>query len=114
MTDDILGLAAAHAAAGPPGRLAALAVPAKPKPAGPPRRPHSRPPAPRTAAQREAARRNGSRGRGPTTAAGKAKSRLNSYRHGLLAKVVCPPADVRGDDVLYRNVRNELLAEFKP
>jgi hypothetical protein len=126
MTDDILGFdgsydddddhrfGAARAAAGPAGRLAALAAPPKPTAAGSTRRPSTRPPAPRTAAQREASRRNGARSRGPKTAAGKAKSRLNSYRHGLVARVVCPPADVRGDDALYRRVRGELMAEFKP
>src|SRR4051794_35496107 len=110
MTDDNFGYDASYhddeldpaalAAAGPSGRLAALALPPKPKSTGSPRRPSTRPPAPRSAAQREASRQNGSRSRGPTTSAGKSKSRMNAYKHGLLARVVCPAADARGDDVL--------------
>ena len=67
---------------------------------------------PRTEAQRAAARRNGSKGRGPVSAAGKARSRLNAVKHGLLAKAITPPSDLRGEDTLYRSSRASLLAEF--
>ena len=68
----------------------------------------------RTPAQQAASRQNGARSHGPVTLAGKNKSRLNGLHHGLLARVVAPPADLNGSDKLYRRVRQELLAEFKP
>jgi hypothetical protein len=75
---------------------------------GPPQR------SPRSPAQREAARRNGARGRGPVTAEGKARASLNSLRHGLLARVLAPPADPRGDHQAYRKIRRALVEEFNP
>ena len=71
-------------------------------------------PVPRTPAQREASRRNGVRSCGPKTAEGKSRSRLNAIRHGLLAKVIVPPSDVRGHDRLFMRIRGELIAELKP
>src|SRR5262245_3496652 len=50
-------------------------------------------PMPITEAQRQASRVNGSRGRGPTSDAGKERSRTNSYKHGLTATVVVPGED---------------------
>ena len=68
----------------------------------------------RTEAQREASRRNGSLGRGPVTAEGKARSRLNALKHGLLARVVAPPSDARRQDLMYEKARRRLVEEFRP
>ena len=68
----------------------------------------------RTEAQREASRRNGSLGHGPVTAGGKAKSRLNALKHGLLARVVAPPSDARRQDLMYEKARRRLAEEFRP
>ena len=46
--------------------------------------------------QTAANRRNGRRSRGPTTTAGKTRSRANALRHGLSATVLTPP-DLRDD-----------------
>jgi hypothetical protein len=67
----------------------------------------------RTEAQRGASRRNGSHSRGPITALGKGKCRLNALSHGVFARAICPPADVSGSDATYRQIRRELMAEFK-
>lgn len=67
-----------------------------------------------TEAQREASRRNGAKSRGPVSDEGKARSRLNSVKHGLLAKVITPPGDPRQHDLLYRRYRQELIDELKP
>ena len=68
----------------------------------------------RSPAQRAAARRNGAVSRGPVTPEGKAKSRLNSLKHGLLARVLVPPADARNHDRLYIKIRRELIEELRP
>lgn len=68
----------------------------------------------RSPAQRQASRRNGAVSRGPVTAEGKAKSRLNSLKHGLLARVLVPPADFRNHHRLYIQIRRELIEELQP
>src|SRR4051794_36566971 len=68
----------------------------------------------RTSAQRRASRLNGARSRGPVTVEGRDRSRLNSLKHGLLARVVCPPGDVRDHDRLFQAIRTELTEEFQP
>ena len=74
------------------------------------------PPVPRlrSAAQRQASRQNGARSRGPTTAGGRERSRFNALTHGLFAKAIAPPGDYRGRDVLYGEIRRELVIEFAP
>ncbi|MCE9589606.1 MAG: hypothetical protein K8S99_03685 [Planctomycetes bacterium] len=71
-------------------------------------------PTPRSPAQQQASRRNGAQSHGPNTDAGKARSRLNSLKHGLLASAITPPTDRRGDDQLYRDVRQALVEGFNP
>lgn len=73
-----------------------------------------KPQPPRSAAQRAASARNGRRSRGPISAAGKARSRLNAVKHALLAKIVAPAHDHRGWDALYQTVRQQLAKEFSP
>ena len=68
----------------------------------------------RSPAQREASRRNGSRSRGPATAAGRARSAMNSLKHGLLARVIAPPHDPRLHDRLFLEIRKQLMSEFAP
>jgi hypothetical protein len=68
----------------------------------------------RSSAQIEASRRNGAQSRGPITAEGKARSRSNALKHGLLARVIAPSTDVRRDDQLYRDIRRALVDELCP
>jgi hypothetical protein len=71
-------------------------------------------PKPRTAAQIAASKSNGAKSRGPISAAGKDRARFNALKHGLLAKVLSPPSDCRGHDKLFRQIREQLVHEFRP
>jgi hypothetical protein len=70
-------------------------------------------PAHRSPSQTKASRVNGTKGHGPLTDEGKMRSSRNAVKHGLLARRFAPPADARGDDLLFRKVHRELIAEFK-
>ena len=52
-------------------------------------------------------RRNAMRSTGPRTSAGKARSRANSLRHGLLSRVLVDPALVAETDRLARRIAQE-------
>ena len=52
-------------------------------------------------------RRNAMRSTGPRTRSGKARSRANSLRHGLLSKVLVDPALVNETDQLARRIAQE-------
>ena len=52
-------------------------------------------------------RRNAMRSTGPRTRSGKARSRANSLRHGLLSKVLVDPALVNETDQLARRIAHE-------
>jgi len=52
-------------------------------------------------------RRNAMRSTGPRTRSGKARSRANSLRHGLLSKVLVDPALVNETDRLARRIAQE-------
>src|SRR5262249_33804319 len=52
-------------------------------------------------------RRNAMRSTGPRTRSGKARSRANSLRHGLLSKVLVDPALVNETDQLARRIAEE-------
>ena len=52
-------------------------------------------------------RRNAMRSTGPRTRSGKARSRANSLRHGLLSKVLVDPALVNETDQMARRIARE-------
>jgi len=68
-------------------------------------------PKPRTEAQRAAARANGAKSQGPTTPEGKAKSALNSVRHGLLASFLVLRTE---SDSKFLAILNGYLDEYHP
>jgi hypothetical protein len=65
----------------------------------------------RTEAQRAAARANGAKSQGPTTPEGKAKSALNSLRHGLLAGLLVLRTE---SDAKFLAILNGYLDEYHP
>ena len=68
-------------------------------------------PKPRNEAQRAAARANGAKSQGPTTPDGKAKSALNSLRHGLLAGLLVLRTE---SDSKFLAILNGYLDEYHP
>jgi len=68
-------------------------------------------PKPRTEAQRAAARANGAKSQGPTTPEGKAKSALNSLRHGLLASCLVLRTE---SEPKFLAILNGYLDEYHP
>ena len=68
-------------------------------------------PKPRTETQRAAARANGAKSQGPTTPEGKAKSALNSLRHGLLAGLLVLRTE---SDAKFLAILNGYLDEYHP
>ncbi len=69
---------------------------------------------PRTPAQAEASRRNGAQGRGPATAAGRARSSRNALKHGLFAKRLAPHRDDAGEQQDYEQQLQGLVDEYQP
>ncbi len=64
-----------------------------------------------TLAQIETNRRNSQKSTGPKTRAGKAASKMNSVKHGLLAQEIA----VHGEDpVEFAGVLESLVDEFQP
>jgi hypothetical protein len=68
-------------------------------------------PKPRTEAQRAAARANGAKSQGPITEEGKAKSALNSLRHGLLARALVLRSE---SEPKFLAILNGYLDEYQP
>ena len=68
-------------------------------------------PKPRTEAQRAAARANGAKSQGPVTEEGKAKSALNSLRHGLLARAIVLRSE---SEPKFLAILNGYLDEYQP
>jgi hypothetical protein len=66
---------------------------------------------PASEARIRASQANGARSKGPTTDEGKARSRCNSYKHGLTATVVLPANDAAEVERLSLAYRDELKAE---
>ncbi len=81
----------------------------------PPAETTTSPKRPRTPAQAEAARRNGAKSRGPKTEAGKAVSKYNAVKHGILARTLRPSPQSdwigAGD---YDAVLAGLIDEYQP
>lgn len=59
-------------------------------------------------------RKNGEQSKGPKTQAGKEKSRRNALKHGLTAKSLKPPKDIRGQHELFEHFHEELVNEYRP
>ena len=65
----------------------------------------------RSERQQKASRANGAKSRGPTTAAGKARSSCNSVVHGLLASTIVLEEENRAT---FEQMQAEITAEFAP
>ena len=68
-------------------------------------------PRPISEAQRAACQQNAQKSTGPRTASGKAKSRLNAYKHGLTAKLPLLPFE---DEADFQALQDGFEADFAP
>ena len=68
-------------------------------------------PRPISEAQRAACQQNAQKSTGPRTASGKAKTRLNAYKHGLTAKLPLLPFE---DEADFQALQDGFEADFAP
>jgi len=65
-----------------------------------------------TEKQKEASRRNGARSRGPKTAAGKAQSSMNAFKHGRYATLTCVMREE--DPEAFKQYQASLMISYQP